>query len=99
GAADQMDKVTQQNAAMVEESTAAAQTLAKETEGLAAAVARFRTAGTAAKAAGAAGSGGMRTPARPAARGLPQLKTAGGAARKPAAAAAAAAAEESWEEF
>ncbi|WP_281065491.1 methyl-accepting chemotaxis protein [Jiella sonneratiae] len=98
GAADQMDKVTQQNAAMVEESTAAAQTLAKETEGLAAAVARFRTAGTAAKAAGAAGSGGMRTAARPGARGLPQLKTAGtgGAARKPAAATAA---EESWEEF
>ncbi|MBP0618217.1 methyl-accepting chemotaxis protein, partial [Jiella mangrovi] len=34
-AADQMDKVTQQNAAMVEESTAAAQTLSTETDELA----------------------------------------------------------------
>ncbi|KQT42043.1 hypothetical protein ASG43_17360 [Aureimonas sp. Leaf454] len=42
-AADQMDKVTQQNAAMVEETTAAAQSLASETDGLAGLVAQFRT--------------------------------------------------------
>jgi methyl-accepting chemotaxis protein len=46
-AADQMDKVTQQNAAMVEETTAAAQSLARETEDLAHRVERFRTSSTA----------------------------------------------------
>ncbi|MGV1755053.1 methyl-accepting chemotaxis protein [Agrobacterium sp. CG674] len=43
GAADQMDKVTQQNAAMVEETTAAAQNLTQETESLAELMRRFRT--------------------------------------------------------
>ncbi|MUO79348.1 HAMP domain-containing protein [Agrobacterium vitis] len=42
-AGDVMDKVTQQNAAMVEETTAAAQSLAQETENLAHMVRRFRT--------------------------------------------------------
>ncbi|MEF2071323.1 methyl-accepting chemotaxis protein [Consotaella aegiceratis] len=41
--ADEMDKVTQQNAAMVEETTAAARSLADETEDLATTMARFRT--------------------------------------------------------
>ena len=41
----QMDKVTQQNAAMVEESTAASKNLAHETEQLARLVARFRVDG------------------------------------------------------
>ncbi|OLP61822.1 chemotaxis protein [Xaviernesmea oryzae] len=41
-AGDQMDKVTQQNAAMVEETTAAAQSLTQETERLAEMVHRFR---------------------------------------------------------
>jgi methyl-accepting chemotaxis protein len=44
-AADQMDRVTQQNAAMVEETTAAAQKLSIETEELASVIARFRTEG------------------------------------------------------
>jgi methyl-accepting chemotaxis protein len=42
-AGDQMDKVTQQNAAMVEETTAAAQSLTHETESLAELLRRFRT--------------------------------------------------------
>jgi methyl-accepting chemotaxis protein len=42
-AGDQMDKVTQQNAAMVEETTAAAQSLAQETETLEILVQRFKT--------------------------------------------------------
>ena len=42
-AADQMDKVTQQNAAMVEQATAACQALGSDTEKLAAIVANFRT--------------------------------------------------------
>ncbi|TFF19209.1 methyl-accepting chemotaxis protein [Jiella endophytica] len=42
GAADLMDKVTQQNAAMVEQSTAAARTLSEETDGLALTIGRFK---------------------------------------------------------
>ena len=42
-AADQMDKVTQQNAAMVEEATAAAQALSHETDELAQLMQRFKT--------------------------------------------------------
>ncbi|WAP70476.1 methyl-accepting chemotaxis protein [Jiella pelagia] len=99
GAADQMDKVTQQNAAMVEQSTAAAQTLSKETEDLAETVSRFKTT------AGASAGRASATPARPHAakpqrplaqsRGVPQMKTTGtgGAARREAAK------EESWAEF
>jgi methyl-accepting chemotaxis protein len=41
--ADQMDKVTQQNAAMVEQTTAAAQSLTQETDNLADMMARFQT--------------------------------------------------------
>jgi methyl-accepting chemotaxis protein len=40
-AVNQMDQVTQQNAAMVEESTAASHSLAQEAENLAHAIARF----------------------------------------------------------
>ncbi len=44
-----MDKVTQQNAAMVEETTAAAQSLAQETENLAAIIGRFKVMGNQAR--------------------------------------------------
>jgi methyl-accepting chemotaxis protein len=44
-AINEMDQVTQQNAAMVEESTAASHNLAQEAQGLAEAVARFRVDG------------------------------------------------------
>ncbi|WP_245198262.1 methyl-accepting chemotaxis protein [Jiella mangrovi] len=44
-AADQMDKVTQQNAAMVEETTAACQALGNDTERLAGIVDKFQTRG------------------------------------------------------
>jgi methyl-accepting chemotaxis protein len=46
-AINQMDQVTQQNAAMVEETTAASHGLAREAEGLAALVSRFRLASAA----------------------------------------------------
>src|SRR3712207_2752557 len=46
----EMDKVTQQNAAMVEESTAAARSLSEEANGLTQLVARFETGAEAAKA-------------------------------------------------
>ena len=92
-AADQMDKVTQQNAAMVEESTAAAQTLSTETDALARVVENFKTSG-AGKAAAAARPV-AKVDARPASRPVPQMRAtgAGGAARRPAAS------EESWAEF
>ena len=61
-AVNQMDQVTQQNAAMVEESTAASHSLSQEADVLAASVARFRTAGS-----GATKSSAMKpTPAKPA---------------------------------
>jgi methyl-accepting chemotaxis protein len=44
-AVNQMDQVTQQNAAMVEESTAASHTLAHDAEALAGLVAKFKTGG------------------------------------------------------
>ncbi|MBY0282366.1 MAG: methyl-accepting chemotaxis protein [Sphingomonas sp.] len=47
GAVGEMDKMTQQNAAMVEESTAAARSLAGEAEALADVVARFKLGGEA----------------------------------------------------
>ncbi|MEX6506153.1 methyl-accepting chemotaxis protein [Jiella sp. M17.18] len=96
-AADQMDKVTQQNAAMVEESTAAAQTLAAETDELAAAITKFKTKSATASAKRAQPATQAPAPRPAAARAVPQLRASGsgGAARKPAAATA----EESWEEF
>ena len=99
-AADQMDKVTQQNAAMVEEATAASQTLAGETDELAASMARFRTSRSPAAAQGRPAAGGTRATARPAARSaspqprpVAQLKATGTGG------AAAAPANDGWEEF
>ncbi|MEZ5709948.1 MAG: methyl-accepting chemotaxis protein [Blastomonas sp.] len=51
GAVGDMDKMTQQNAAMVEQSTAAARSLAGEADELAALVSRFRTGSVSAPAA------------------------------------------------
>ncbi len=95
-AVSQMDQVTQQNAAMVEQTTAAAHSLAKETEELAQLVGRFHIGETA-----AAGST-RRPPAKPAPskqlrpaakHAAPRATSA--AVRKPAPEAAA----QSWEEF
>ncbi|CAN7180970.1 methyl-accepting chemotaxis protein [Phenylobacterium sp. LjRoot219] len=98
-AVNQMDQVTQQNAAMVEESTAASHSLAQETQELSRLMGRFRT-GAPSAAAGPA----RRAPpaARPSPRAAaPQLKTfsthagGGGALRKPEPTADL----DSWEEF
>ena len=91
-----MDQVTQQNAAMVEQSTAASHALAQETEELAQLAGRFRLGADAPAPAAA-------RPARP----VPALKVVGrsgrsrdgGAQRKPAPATAAHADEQAWEEF
>ena len=88
-AINQMDQVTQQNAAMVEQSTAASHSLAHEAEELGRLTRRFRIVG-----------GGTAAPARPVAAPVPQLRvvsrlSGGGASRKPAPAEQA----DGWEEF
>ena len=96
-----MDQVTQQNAAMVEESTAASHSLSQEADALAASVARFRTghASSSASAPTAArkpapASAQVRTP-QPVAQTVAALRHTGGAARKPALAVVT----DGWEEF
>jgi methyl-accepting chemotaxis protein len=61
-AINQMDHVTQQNAAMVEQSTAASHGLANEAIGLAAAVARFQVSGDRSEARQPAPARAMRGP-------------------------------------
>ena len=91
-AVNQMDQVTQQNAAMVEESTAASRVLADEAEELARLVARFKVAG-----------GGVQTATRRSAP--PQQRQPQRQSQRPATRGATALAyapradEETWEEF
>ncbi len=84
-AVDHMDKITQQNAAMVEETTAAAQALARETEDLGRLIDRFRTGHASAPVTARAAQ------AKPAARPVRQMRVV-----KQAVAAEAA---EDWAEF
>jgi len=93
-AVNQMDQVTQQNAAMVEESTAASHSLAQEADVLAASVSRFRTGQAAPIAAPKPAPAPVRAP-QPVAQTVAALKTVGrgGAALKPQAV------EDGWEEF
>jgi methyl-accepting chemotaxis protein len=95
-AVNQMDQVTQQNAAMVEEATAASGTLATEAQRLRELVGRFNTE-TARAGARQAWAAEPATPARPVASPARNL------AKKVASAfggsSAAAAAATSWEEF
>lgn len=104
-AMNQMDQVTQQNAAMVEEATAASHSLAKEAETLSRLVSQFRIGGE----AGGQAAGPKRTaspPSKPSAP--PRLRAVGGGApsERPARAAAPRAAavavadeEDGWSEF
>ncbi|WP_279479364.1 methyl-accepting chemotaxis protein [Aureimonas sp. SK2] len=96
-AADQMDKVTQQNAAMVEETTAAAQGLSGETEALGMLVGGFQVAarGRPAASAPAARRAATPAPAHAPSHAVPQMRSTG----RGGAAAKAAQAEDSWEEF
>jgi methyl-accepting chemotaxis protein len=92
-AVNQMDQMTQQNAAMVEESTAASRGLAHEAEELARLMAGFRIGETAHTYAAAPPRAPQTRASQP--RTTTALKTTGrgGAAPRPAAT------EESWEEF
>ena len=90
-AVNQMDQVTQQNAAMVEEATAASHSLSTEAETLARLISRFELGDTPKVQAAAA-----HAPAQPAPRApVAAMKTVGrgGAARK------VETAEEAWDEF
>jgi methyl-accepting chemotaxis protein len=88
-AVNQMDQVTQQNAAMVEESTAAAHGLNTEADSLSNSVSRFRIGDTAAPAA--------RRPAKsaPVQRSVPQMRATAQAAPVRESAPDA----DGWEEF
>ena len=88
-AVNQMDQMTQQNAAMVEEAAASTAKLAEETAHLRALVARFKvTGGGVQTATRTVGAPRAHQPApRPATRGATALATA------------AHADEDSWEEF
>jgi methyl-accepting chemotaxis protein len=83
-AVNQMDQLTQQNAAMVEESTAASHALRGEADTLDRSIGRFQV--------GAASPSPARS-APPAPRAVPQMKTTGrgGAARRPE--------PDTWDEF
>ncbi|MEG1029506.1 MAG: chemotaxis protein, partial [Brevundimonas sp.] len=93
-AVNQMDQVTQQNAAMVEQSTAASHSLAQEADVLAASVSRFRTGQAASAAAPKPVAAPVRAP-QPVAQTVAALRSNGGAARKPALAVVT----DGWEEF
>ncbi|WP_292149269.1 methyl-accepting chemotaxis protein [Brevundimonas sp.] len=94
-AVNQMDQVTQQNAAMVEQSTAASQSLAQDAEALQASVAQFQVGAPAARASTppqVQASAPVRAPHMAAA-----LKTLGRGGAAPKAQAAPSA--DGWEEF
>ena len=105
-AVNQMDQVTQQNAAMVEQSTAASHSLAQEAEALQASVAQFRVGAPSAPAAqvrthapAARPAPARPAPVRPAeprsSRMVQALKTIG----RGGAAPRIEAVEDGWEEF
>ncbi|WP_082653454.1 methyl-accepting chemotaxis protein [Aureimonas sp. AU22] len=98
-AADQMDKVTQQNAAMVEETTAAAQTLSAETEGLKELVGGFAIGGGEVMPLSHARPMPVRrvAPSSPSGRPVAQMRSFGHGGAAPRASAQPA--EEGWEEF
>jgi methyl-accepting chemotaxis protein len=102
-AVNSMDQVTQQNAAMVEQTSAAIRSLADEADQLAKLFRRFNVGADTYRAAPAA----HRAPSPAPARTAPAMKTTGrgGAAPKPASAPvtmsspALSAAKDDWEEF
>jgi methyl-accepting chemotaxis protein len=103
GAVTDMDKMTQQNAAMVEESTAAARSLASEADELAALVARFQLRSGAGRAVAHAPSRPAgHAPSRPAAAPVVPLAARFAAARVPQVSgnlALSVDADEDWTEF
>ena len=93
-AVNQMDQTTQQNAAMVEQSTAASHALAKEAEDLSRLVGRFQIGGVSGEAKAPVHEAQGRAKAFANRFARPALKTVGSSAVK-----AADSRPESWEEF
>ncbi|HEY1735373.1 MAG TPA: methyl-accepting chemotaxis protein, partial [Methylovirgula sp.] len=91
-AVSQMDQVTQQNAAMVEESTAASHTLSHETEELTRILGRFQVGDTEPEQPAQMARGASKHAPRPA------MKTVGGQ-RGGGAAVKAQSQQDEWEEF
>ena len=92
----QIDKITQQNAAMVEETTAAVRTLAGQAEEVAAEANRFRTGAASSDDLSDWADDARRDVAAPPQRGLPApsrklVRVAGGAPRP--------ARDDGWQEF
>jgi methyl-accepting chemotaxis protein len=98
-AVNQMDQVTQQNAAMVEETTAASMALRSESDTLRGLVAKFQVSGASAPGSVLrAAAASMRTAsAQPSAS--PKTPSYSPAPRKVAAAGGASASADNWEEF
>jgi methyl-accepting chemotaxis protein len=94
-AVNQMDQVTQQNAAMVEQSTAASHSLAHEAEALQASVARFKVGEGSHEAVAAPRPVASPPPAKTSNRVVQVLKTVGRGGAAPKAEADA----DGWEEF
>ncbi|MEO4000937.1 methyl-accepting chemotaxis protein [Mesorhizobium sp. CAU 1732] len=98
-AVNQMDQVTQQNAAMVEQSTAASHSLAQEADDLARLVSKFRL-GAQSEGHPARKVVAARTVSRPQPRhSAPALKTVSSGGGQAAALLAQQPADEGWEEF
>ena len=96
-AVGEMDGVTQQNAAMVEEATAAARSLAEEIKNMSRQVARFRLGKADTAQAGAGAS--MRTVHQLQARAVSAAQQIAAAGRSSRSGAAVAVAKDDWSEF
>ncbi len=89
-AVNSMDQVTQQNSAMVEQSTAASHSLATEAQELSRLVSRFETGRQARSATKSPTAGRVQTPSFVQRHSAPQMKTVG---------SSAAPQSDTWEEF
>ncbi|MDH4440433.1 MAG: methyl-accepting chemotaxis protein [Rhizobium sp.] len=98
-AVGQMDQVTQQNAAMVEQTNAASHTLAGDAENLSRLVGQFKMNLTVAAHAPSVEPATAASPARPSPARALLNKVAGTFNRTASASASGAAAKEHWEEF
>jgi len=96
-AVNQMDQVTQQNAAMVEQSTAASHSLAQEAEALQASVAQFNVGAASTETARAPAT--MADPVEPTPVQAPHMAAALKTLGRGGAAPRVLAASEGWEEF
>ncbi len=98
-AVNQMDQMTQQNAAMVEQTSAASQTLAREGEELARLISRFKVGGAADIGSQRARGRPVRTAAPPSSPPKKVARVSGGGGAAVAVAAPSASPHEEWTDF